>query len=113
MDENLVGRALNALEKVNVVLCPDLDGGYNLVGVRRSVPGLFDHAMSTERVLRDTVQRAQAAGSSVALLPKGFDIDVASDLTYMRSSEHAMRTCSRSVAYLDRHALWPPRGEPG
>lgn len=107
LDRHTVEKALEALRDVDVVLCPDLDGGYNLVGQREPIPTLFEHAMSTDRVLRDTVEHAQAEGRTVALLPKGFDIDTWDDLTHLRENEHAMRTCSRTVAFLDAHGLWP------
>ncbi len=41
---------------------PDPDGGYSLVGLRRPVPGLFDHGMSHAGVLAQTLAAAQAAG---------------------------------------------------
>ncbi len=102
-----LARALAALEQVDVVVCPDVDGGYNLVGARRAVAGLFDHEMSTADVLRQTVERARGLGLQVALLPRGFDIDTAADLRLLRDSPEAMRTCSRTCAYLDEHGLWP------
>ena len=107
LDRRTVERALDALGDVDVVLCPDLDGGYNLVGLREPIAGLFDHAMSTERVLRDTVRQAESRGRRVALIEAGFDIDTHQDLERLRANEHAMRTCSRTCAYLDTHGLWP------
>ena len=46
-------QALEALESSDLVLCPDRDGGYNLVGLRTAVSGLFQHPMSTASVLED------------------------------------------------------------
>lgn len=101
--------ALRLLENCDVVLCPDLDGGYNLVGLARPAPGLFDHPMSTARVLEDTRARAHARGLTVALLPAGFDIDRAADLEHLRAWPDARNKAPRAWAYLERHGLWPAK----
>lgn len=107
MDGPVVARALQALEKVDLALCPDLDGGYNLVAFREAVRGVFDHPMSTGRVLEDTVGKARELGLRVALLPKGFDIDTANDLQHLAARRKGLRTCSRTFAFLDTEGLWP------
>jgi hypothetical protein len=104
-----------------VVLSPDRDGGYNLVGLARPAPGLFAHAMSTASVLDDTLGRARALGLRAELLAPGFDIDTAEDLALLaeaRRRDPAL-PCPRALAYLDAHGLWPaqtagraPDGEP-
>lgn len=99
--------ALHKLESCDVALCPDLDGGYNLVGLAGPAPGLFDHPMSTASVLEDTRARAQARGLTVELLPAGFDIDRASDLEHLRAWPEAREKAPRAWAYLEQHALWP------
>jgi rSAM/selenodomain-associated transferase 1 len=101
--------ALHALEKADLVICPDRDGGYNLVGLRRAAPGLFAHAMSTASVLDDTLAAARRGGLTHALLPAGFDIDTASDLTRLAAArvEGAATDCPRTLAFLDRNDLWP------
>ena len=53
------------LAEADLVLCPDLDGGYGLVALGRPAPGLFDHAMSTDRVLDDTARTGASARSLV------------------------------------------------
>lgn len=112
LDGGTLAAALRALEEADLVLCPDLDGGYNLVGVRGPAPGLFDHEMSTGHVLRDTLARAGGLGLRSSLLPAGFDIDTVDDLRTFRHSPQAMRICSRTVRYLDREKLWPPEHGP-
>jgi hypothetical protein len=101
--------ALDALGRCDLVLCPDRDGGYNLVGLRRPAPGLFAHPMSTPSVLADTLGHASAAGLSHALLPAGFDLDTADDLRLLAEARQRGEAsdCSRTLAYLDRHRLWP------
>jgi rSAM/selenodomain-associated transferase 1 len=100
--------ALLALERSDLVICPDRDGGYNLVGLRRPAPGLFSHPMSTASVLVDTLARAQGAGLTHALLPAGFDIDTAADLALLAEARRqgAAGECPRTLSFLDRHGLW-------
>ena len=47
LDAEVVREALAALREFDLVLRPDYDGGYSLVGLRRPAAGLFDHPMST------------------------------------------------------------------
>lgn len=101
--------ALAALERSDLVICPDRDGGYNLVGLGRGVSGLFSHPMSTASVLADTLAQAEARGLTHALLPAGFDLDTAADLALLAEARRAGETgdCPRTLAFLDRHGLWP------
>lgn len=104
----VLASALRALEVADVVICPDRDGGYNLIGMREPVSGLFDHAMSTAEVLSDTLSNAEAKGLRVECLAPGFDIDTVDDLRRLRAARGDPELhCPRALAYLDRHALWP------
>jgi Uncharacterized protein conserved in bacteria len=59
-----------------VVLGPSDDGGYYLIGVKKPHWHLFDQIdWSTERVLKQTIQRATEIGIEVKLLPSGYDVD--------------------------------------
>lgn len=59
-----------------VVLGPALDGGYYLVGVKRSVPELFRAIpWSTSRAMADTEARAFQLGLAVERLPAWYDVD--------------------------------------
>ncbi|UCE85222.1 MAG: TIGR04282 family arsenosugar biosynthesis glycosyltransferase [Deltaproteobacteria bacterium] len=109
-DETLAA-ARAALERSDLVVCPDRDGGYNLIGLRHPVPGLFRHPMSTASVLRDTLANAAAAGLSHVVLEPGFDIDVASDLRWLADAREASTPrCPRTLAYLDAQDLWRHAG---
>ncbi len=103
--------ALAALERADVVLCPDLDGGYNLVGLRRFRAGLFSHPMSTPSVLADTLAAAGALGLTHAVLPAGFDIDTPRDLARLARARSAAAAalCPRTFAWLDAHPRWADR----
>mgnify|MGYP001820398122 CR=1 FL=1 len=73
--------ALDALEDADVCLGPAEDGGYYLVGLRAPAPGLFEGVeWSTERVLDQTLARAEARGLRAATLPVEVDVDDARDL---------------------------------
>lgn len=104
-----LAEALAALAGADVALCPDQDGGYGLVALRRPAPGLFDHPMSTASVLADTLASAGRLGLRAALVAPGFDIDVAADLALLARARDEGRAaaCPRSLAFLDRRRLWP------
>ncbi|MBW2363446.1 MAG: glycosyltransferase, partial [Deltaproteobacteria bacterium] len=105
LGEAVVGEALAALDTADVVLAPDVDGGYGLVGLRRPVPGLFEHAMSTGRVFEDTRANALERGLRVATVCAGFDLDTVADLSRLARArgEHAERLCPRTLSFLDTH----------
>lgn len=114
LDEATLAAALAALaEGADLALSPDLDGGYNLVALRRPAPGLFSHAMSTATVLADTLANAARLGLRAALLEPGFDIDTAQDLAHLARARREGRAggCQRSLAFLDREGLWGPFGD--
>jgi uncharacterized protein len=60
----------------HAVLGPSSDGGYYLLGVKHRHRRLFeDVAWSTERVARQTLQRAEEIGLRVQVLPTWYDVD--------------------------------------
>ena len=109
LDAEAVEEALAALEDHDLVLCPDRDGGYNLVGLRRPAPGLFDHPMSTERVLDDTLAGASRLGLRTHVQQARFDVDTVADLRLLAQVRSAGQAalCPRTLAYLDAGGLWP------
>ena len=104
----IVAAALHALERDELVVSPDPDGGYSLVGLRVACPGVFAHAMSTGSVLDDTLANARAAGLGTALLEPGSDVDTAADLaTLARACERTdAERCRRTLDFLDRIDGW-------
>jgi uncharacterized protein len=59
-----------------VVLGPSDDGGYYLIGLKKPHGYLFEQIdWSTERVLKQTIQRATEIGLEIKLLPTGYDVD--------------------------------------
>ena len=74
-------QALALLETNDLVLGPALDGGYYLIGLKRTVPDLFvGIPWSTERVLEMTQEKATTLRLKTALLPPWRDIDTIEDL---------------------------------
>lgn len=85
-----VAKAFAALDSSDIALGPAEDGGYYLIGLHaRAAPGtppdLFTGIrMSTETVLRETLDRARALDLSVSLLEPAFDVDEVPDLDRLR-----------------------------
>jgi rSAM/selenodomain-associated transferase 2/rSAM/selenodomain-associated transferase 1 len=76
-----VDAAFRALENHDVVLGPATDGGYYLIAIRETNPGLFDEIpWSTADVLTATLERASALGLSVSLLEPKTDVDTLADV---------------------------------
>jgi glycosyltransferase A (GT-A) superfamily protein (DUF2064 family) len=80
LPEGTTERAFELLERVHLVLCPDLDGGYNLIGLRQPCADLFQIEMSQSTVLKETLDRARRAELAFELLPAHHDVDTAADL---------------------------------
>ncbi len=81
LDRDRVERALDALRHHDLVLGPATDGGYYLIGLGASRPGLFRGvAWSTPAVLQATLERAAALGLRAALLDELRDVDTLADL---------------------------------
>ncbi|HEY5657442.1 MAG TPA: TIGR04282 family arsenosugar biosynthesis glycosyltransferase [Myxococcota bacterium] len=108
LDATSVHAALDALRTHELAVCPDRDGGYNLVGLCRAAPGLFAHPMSTRSALEDTLANARRLGWRTAVLPARFDLDRVEDLRWLAAARgaDAEALCPRTLAYLDTHDLW-------
>jgi len=66
------------------VLGPATDGGYYLIGLKHPHRHLFqDISWSTERVYRQTAERAASIGLEVVTLPAWYDVDDAASLTWL------------------------------
>ncbi|NQZ97037.1 MAG: glycosyltransferase [Myxococcales bacterium] len=108
LDGAVVREITEALEGSDVAICPDRDGGYNLIGLREPIAGLFDHPMSTRSVLDDTLANAKSLGYSSHVLEPGFDLDTAHDLLLLAAerARRDLKMCHRTLAYLDENRLW-------
>lgn len=76
LDEDCLRRTLAALQEVDVVLGPAVDGGYYLIALRQDQPRLFDRIpWSTVNVRAETMQRIAEAGLRHVLLEPKEDVD--------------------------------------
>jgi rSAM/selenodomain-associated transferase 1 len=113
LDGERIGAVLASLDEFDLVVSPDLDGGYNLIGLRRPVPGLFDHPMGTRTALDDTLANASALGLRADVQQPTFDIDTADDLVLLAAertgadSRSIAALCPHTLEFLDAENLWP------
>lgn len=108
LSPSVLEAAHTALADSDVVIAPDWDGGYSLIGLAHPAQGLFAHTMSTSSVAADTVQSARDLGLSCHMLEAGFDLDTVADLRRLAEvrSGAARDLCPRTLAFLDDHDLW-------
>lgn len=67
-----------------VVLGPATDGGYYLIGLKHPYRQLFhDIDWSTERVYRQTAERAASIGLELVTLPAWYDVDDSASLDWL------------------------------
>ena len=81
-----------------VILGPATDGGYYLIGLKRPHRHLFhDIDWSTERVYRQTAERAASIGLELVTLPLWYDIDDAASLGWLCGELFTGRAPSRCL----------------
>ncbi|NTW83576.1 MAG: glycosyltransferase [Chlorobiaceae bacterium] len=81
----IIEDAFSALENHDTVIGPAKDGGFYLIGLKKSCPGLFlQRTWSTCSVLRETIETLEKKGMSYMLLPELRDIDTFEDLKQSR-----------------------------
>jgi rSAM/selenodomain-associated transferase 1 len=115
LDATAVQNALLALEDCDVVLSPDRDGGYGLLGLRDPAPELFRLEMSTPDVSRQTLERAAALGLTTHRLAPSFDIDTVADLEWLAEAraQGLADACPRTLEFMDQRGLWSRRANSG
>lgn len=105
----LIGQVRVALESVDVVVGPTVDGGYFLLALKTPHPEIFAHkAWGTSLVLEDTLVTLKKNGVSYYLLEPGQDIDTFKDaqLCYQQLLEERanLRVFPRhTFDYLHKH----------
>lgn len=90
MPESRLIDAATALDRVDIVLGPVEDGGYDLIAMRHLWP-VFDHiAWSSGQVLSQTLSHIEKLNLTVCQLTTDFDIDFPEDVKRaMRRGWHA------------------------
>jgi rSAM/selenodomain-associated transferase 1 len=84
----VIGKALDALDKADVVLGPAEDGGYYLIAMRQPHDVFSGILMSTSEVLAMTIALAQQQGLTVKLIDTLFDVDEMPDLLRLAQLLH-------------------------
>jgi len=109
MPRRCIEQAFDSLGSSDLTLSRSLDGGYDLLGVRRPYPGLLDHAMSTQSVARDTLANAERMGLRCCELEPSFDLDTPDDLARLRDvrAQLPLGLCRRTLERLDSQGWWP------
>ena len=81
LSSDLLRNAADALNRAEAVIGPAVDGGYWLLGLSRTVDGVFDGIdWGTEAVFSQTMDRLAAAGIDPVMLPELADCDRPEDL---------------------------------
>jgi rSAM/selenodomain-associated transferase 1 len=74
----------------NAIVGPAADGGYYLIGVSETQPGVLEGIRwSTSVVFEQTVERCADLGLAVTRLPPSYDVDEPADLERLRRDVHA------------------------
>jgi uncharacterized protein len=89
-----IAEAHEALEEgADLVLGPDLGGGYYLVALKRPVAEIFTEVeMSTPTMREATIALARALGLDVKLLEEDLDLDTPADLERLARDARAQRS---------------------
>jgi len=86
LTHDFIRKAFNDLQTVDLILGPTSDGGYYLIGLKKSYPVLFEKIpWSTTRVLKQTIICSEKIGISHKLLQELRDIDNYEDLKFLEN----------------------------
>lgn len=95
-----VNAALVQLEAGDdLVLTPDLGGGYAMIGLRRAAPEVFNVPMSTENVLSETIAIAYSLGLRHSKTNATLDVDRVEDFHALERipAKELLNSCPRTV----------------
>jgi len=96
-------RAYAALERVEAVLGPSLDGGYYLVGMNRLFPEVFAGiTWSRDDVLAKTLEKLEQLKLRYELLPEWIDIDRCEDLRCLLLLDASLQSAMKNTMNLVR-----------
>jgi rSAM/selenodomain-associated transferase 1 len=92
LDPTIVVSAFLCLESRDIVLGPATDGGFYLIGARRSAPPVQEGIeWGSPYVLSQTIDRLAEIDRSLALLPPWYTLDRPDDLRMLAGHLRAMR----------------------
>ncbi len=85
LNKEIISKAFRSLEDFDVVLGPANDGGYYLLGMKKSNDTLFTNIKwSTESVLKETVEKITINNLTYRLLEELIDVDTLDDLNKVK-----------------------------
>jgi hypothetical protein len=102
----MLGDAFHSFAAHDVVIGPANDGGYYLIGFKKSTfhPAIFrDMLWSTDSVFHETVERLRKAALSVNVMPECIDADTKADLIAFFDRNEGRDSSSRALALLRSH----------
>ncbi len=109
---SIIETALDSLaaEQADITLGPTTDGGYYLVGLRQSIPNLFQNInWSTPHAYEQTARNAAQANLRLLQLPTWYDVDTFTDLLHLRdeilADNEAQRRAPATTQWLLTHDL--------
>jgi glycosyltransferase A (GT-A) superfamily protein (DUF2064 family) len=110
LDPSFVIAAFVALEGRDVVLGPSTDGGYYLAGCRLGVPPCFEGIdWNRGDVLAQTIDRLDATGLTVAVLPPWYVVATSASVLMLRGHLLAMRRAGMDLM-VPRTEAWLESG---
>ena len=88
-----IQEAIRTLTDKDLVFGPAEDGGYYLIGLSRIHTEIFTGIeWSTEKVLSQSIFKADQSGLSVHVLPPWYDVDTANDIHRLRNEIKTLPT---------------------
>jgi len=76
-----LSEAMSSLDQFDLIIGPARDGGYYLIGMKKSYPELFHHInWGTDAVFRQTIAIAKQLGLKFYVLQERTDIDTIEDI---------------------------------
>jgi hypothetical protein len=86
LEPEIIEEALDSLDRYDAVIGPANDGGYYLLGMKKTYRSFFENKpWSTDEVFEQTIEDFQEAGIQYCVLTKLVDVDIESDLDSMKS----------------------------
>jgi glycosyltransferase A (GT-A) superfamily protein (DUF2064 family) len=109
LPEDYIKQAFITLQTKDVVLGPTIDGGYYLIGFKKTTftPSVFEEIhWSSPLVFQETSMKIRQAHRSIGFLPVWSDVDTFTDLTNLVSrTRNTSFKSSNTMTYLSYHHI--------
>jgi len=107
LSEEVLHEACATLENSDVVIGPSPDGGYYLIGFKRTTffPEIFEKIVwSSNTVFQETIERLKKVKRKVHILPLWSDIDTLEDLRgFFKKCYKTSSNPSKTITYILQH----------